>query len=67
MSYTIVTILSILATAIAVSARIFFYLKGKDSAKLKRAEKVLDDVKKGNAAAANPDYDDRLREKYGKK
>ncbi len=66
MTSTIATIIGAIVTIIAIAARVFFYLKGKDSEKIKRAEKTLDDIQKGNIAAADDSYDERLRDRYNK-
>lgn len=39
---------------------------GKKHEQLKNAEKVLDDVKKANAAASDDSHDDELSEKYNR-
>lgn len=42
------------------------YFKGRADVNRDNAEEILDDVKKGNAAAADSSHDDELRDKYGR-
>jgi len=39
---------------------------GKTSERLDNTEKVLENVKKSNSIADDDDYDDSLRDKYGR-
>jgi len=66
MSPTILTIIGLVVSILGITVRIVFWRSGRDKERLKRAEKTIDDIAKGNAAASDSSYDDELRERYGK-
>jgi len=63
-SSIILTIGGLAVSILAIAARVYFYRSGKEKERLKNAEQTLEDVAKGNIAAATDDYDTELQERY---